>query len=111
MATNNWLDGTADWTVAGNWSDGLPTSDDDIVIATGNPQVTNNVGTVTSVTDSAQLQFHNGGALVVTGNVANSGFLQLDAFFGEGGSTLTIGGTLTNTNTVQLGNTGLTTAE
>src|SRR5262245_8036913 len=99
MATKTWLDGSDNWTVPGDWSGAsLPGAGDDVVISTGNPQVTSNVGTVASVNNSAQLQFHNGGVLIVTGDFTNSGVFQFDAFFGEGGSSLTIGGTLTNTN-------------
>src|SRR5207245_823146 len=43
-------------------------------------------------------------ALTITGNFTNSGALNLDTNgFGDGGGSLTIGGTLNNTNAVQVG--------
>ena len=41
--------------------------------------------------------------LTVTGAFTNSGALELDIVSGNGGSGLTIGGTLANTGTVQIG--------
>jgi hypothetical protein len=106
MATANWNDGSDNWTSASDWStDAVPGATDDVVISSGDPQVTTNVGTVESVTISASgaLTLQDGAKLATTGDVTNSGLLQLDNS-GTGGSVLTIGGTLANSNVVVIGN-------
>ena len=50
---------------------------------------------------------HNGASLTTTTGLDNSNNLLLDYFGGDGGSSLTVGGTLTNSDYVQIGNTGL----
>ena len=50
---------------------------------------------------------HNGASLTTTTGLDNSNNLLLDYFGGDGGSSLAVGGTLTNSNYVQIGNTGL----
>ena len=49
----------------------------------------------------------NGAALTTTTGLNNSNNLLLDYFGGDGGASLAVGGTLTNSNYVQIGNTGL----
>ncbi len=49
----------------------------------------------------------NGAALTTTTGLNNSDDLLLDYFGGDGGASLAVGGTLTNSDYVQIGNTGL----
>jgi hypothetical protein len=104
MAQIFWTDGTANWTTATDWSTGtVPGASDDVTISQGDPEITGNVGTVNSVTVSAQFSIEDGGDLTTTVGLTNSGGLYVDNG-GSGGSSLTIGGTLTNSNYVQIGN-------
>ena len=106
----DWTDDTAGWNVAANWSTGsVPDAATDVTIAQGSPQVTAATGpaSAASVDVTAQLLFDDG-ALTVTGDLANGGFVGLDPFGTEGGSQLTVAGTLTNSGTLQIGNGALT---
>jgi hypothetical protein len=105
MATDTWLDGTANWDTPSDWSAGLPGPSSDVVINTGNPEVTASFGTVNSITNSATLDFIDAGASSVTNYVRNDtgGVLALDPFSGDGGSSLTIGDWFYNYGTVQIG--------
>ena len=42
-----------------------------------------------------------------TGSLVNDGQIHLDNDYGDGGSTLTVAGTLTNTNVLNIGNSDL----
>src|SRR5580704_661363 len=68
-----------------------------------------NAGTLTMRGDTG---LGAGGASVTTTTgFANAGILGVDSIsFGDGGSTLTLGGTLTNSGAVSIGNTGLSAA-
>ncbi len=104
MAIDTWLDGAANWDTPGDWnawSAGVPTASSDVVINEGDPEVTASFGTVNSITNYSALTFIDAGASSVTGGVYNygsynNGALDLDASSGDGGSSLTIGGALTN---------------
>ncbi len=101
-----WTDSSANWNTPGDWSAGVPTASSDVVIiGGGNPQVTASFGTVNSIADSGQLDFNNAGASSVTGGVSVNppGALDLDASSGAGGSSLTVGGALTNSGTIAIG--------
>jgi hypothetical protein len=108
MAQIHWNDGTADWTTSTDWSPNAPGTNDDVTIGQGAPQITSNVGTVNSVTVSAQLTLINGGVLTTTGGLNNSGGLYVNNS-GTGGGSLTVGATLTNSNFMQVGNSSLAT--
>ncbi len=114
MATDYWTDGTANWDTLGDWSAGLPGPSSDVVINSGNPEVTASFGTVNSIRDRSALTLVDAGASSVTGRVrvASHGTLSLDALeaSGEGGSSLTIGGRLTNSGLLQIGNDSLSAA-
>ena len=56
-----------------------------------------------SLTNSGSFGLAGTAALTVTGGFVSSGTLDLDAGSGDGGGSLTIGGTLANTGTVQVG--------
>jgi cytoskeletal protein CcmA (bactofilin family) len=100
-----WEDGAANWNTPSDWSAGLPDRTSNVVIGTGNPEVTAKFGSVGSITIStrAALTFVGAGANSVVGGVTNSGTLELDSFNEGGGSSLTIGGTLTNDRTIKIG--------
>ena len=53
------------------------------------------------------LYLRNGASVATTTGLDNSSNLLLDTFGGDGGASLAIGGALTNSNYVQIGNTGL----
>src|SRR5437899_1161492 len=107
MATKTWTDGSADWYTAADWNGGLPVAGDDVVINTGVPflQSGDTSAIVKSITlgASGTVQLNGTAALTATGDFANSGALNLDTNSGDGGGSLTIGGTLNNTKTVQVG--------
>ena len=102
-------DSSDNWTTAGDWSAGVPTSSSNVVISEGNPQITGAVGTIATLNDSSNLTFV-GGSLTVSGAFTNSGSVNVDAGGGQGGSALTIGGTLTNSGNFSVGNGALGTA-
>jgi hypothetical protein len=104
MAKDKWLDGTANWDTPSDWSAGLPSASTNVLVAMGNPEVTASFGTVNSITDLAVLTFIDAGASSVARSVTNSYKVALDEKPGEGGSSLTIGGTLTNYGTLSIGN-------
>ena len=65
---------------------------------------------MTGLTSNAgQLQLQDGATLTTTGGLSNSGGNLYVNNGGSGGSSLTIGGTLTNSNFVQVGNGSLAT--
>ncbi len=120
MSTKTWNGSNADWTTPADWSGGtLPASTDDAVINSGTATIgaTDAGITVKSVTlsgASASLVVADPGQTqTVTGNVSNAGTLDVD-LTGAGGSTLSIGGTLTNSASgadgVFIGNAGITQA-
>jgi hypothetical protein len=115
MSNVTWNGGNDNWTAdpTTDWSGGqLPGASDDVTIGSGDPQVTSNVGTVHSLTDNSALSLINGGQLATSSFFTNTGSLYIDSNgYGEGGSTLTVGGTLTNSGTINLGNGGLSAAD
>src|SRR5579883_1712288 len=75
----------------------------------GSPASANLTGGVTN--NGGTVNLSNGATLTTTTDFSNSsGNLEVDLFGGQGGSTLNVGGTLTNSNTVDIGNTGLSSA-
>src|SRR5213078_3232147 len=100
MATKTWIDGTGNWNTAADWNTGtVPGPGDDAVIPFGSVSLTTpvTVGSISLTTSSATLGIADpGGTDTVTGDFSNSGTFDID-FGASSGSTLTIGGTLTNT--------------
>src|SRR5271167_2258123 len=97
---------SSDWNDPNNWSPaGVPGVNSDVVIATGAPVASASIGTVNSITDSSHLSFESAGTNTVTTFLDNTGHLRVDAKAGEGGTILNIGGTLTNSNRLVIGNT------
>ncbi len=113
MTSVSWTSAASgDWTVASNWDTGNEpgTSDDVFISVAGSYTVSLTAAvTVASITigdASAVLRIQDpGGDDVVTGNLDNAGALLLDGnnFSSEGGSTLTVAGTLTNTGGINIG--------
>ena len=58
-----------------------------------------------SIGANASFDLENGASVSTTGALANDGAVVLDTDYGDGGSSLTVGGTLTNSYTLQIGNT------
>ena len=107
MATDDWLAHTGDWTTAGDWDAGVPTSSSDVFI--GNNMRT---GTATSSGDVIinTLQIRQGDALDLTGgnfNVINGlpfgmfGFIDVDS-----ANFQVDGGTINNSATIDLSPSG-----
>jgi hypothetical protein len=117
VATITWLAGDGNWVTAADW--GLPTvpgpSDDAAISASGSYFVSIttriSVGSINVVSDSGALLsiLDPAGSESVAGDLSNSGGVFPDNTGGEG-TTLIIGGTLTNSNQLQVGNVGLSSA-
>ncbi len=137
MTTINWIGGDGDWNTAGNWSTNtVPSSSDDAVIdapgtytvtitasiSAGSIVIYNDGATLSisgsgvtasvtnDVTNAGNLTLQDGAALTTYGDFANSGGVNLDTV-GTGGSSLTIGGMLTNSVSVSVGNSQLTSSD
>jgi autotransporter passenger strand-loop-strand repeat protein len=115
MASTQWGDiSGGDWTAAGNWTGGTPTSVTDATIGIAGTYVVSltTSGAAASLTiddASATLSiFTIGGgsaaSLTVQGDLVNSGTLDVDSAVGQGGSSLTISGTLVNSGAINIGN-------
>jgi hypothetical protein len=109
MGKSTWTSGSGgDWDDADNWSPaGIPGVTSDVVIATGAPVASASIGTVNSITDSFDLSFESAGTNTVATTLDNTGHLYVDAKGGEGGTTLNVGETLTNSGHLSLGNSTL----
>jgi len=106
VVARSWNGSADDWNTPADWTGGVvPDATDDVTIDSGSPQVTGPIS-ANSIDNSGALQFHNAGpGSSVVGDVINSGELSLDAAAGDaGGSTLTIGGALSNAGMVAVGN-------
>src|SRR5271169_3353074 len=116
MATVSWKSGVSgNWnTDPSDWSTGsAPAAGDDAIIAASGGytvSITGQINPVASITlsdTSATLAIADpGGTETVTGGLTNSGAVDVDSG-GPGGTTLSIGGTLTDTNFIQIGNSGI----
>jgi hypothetical protein len=113
MTKSTWTGAvSSDWDDADNWSPaGVPGVDSDVVIASGAAVASASIGTVNSITDSSDLSFESAGTNTVTTTLDNTGHLYVDDSAGEGGTTLNIGGTLTNSNHLVIGNTTLSASD
>ena len=116
MSTSLWLGGlnSNNWATAGNWSPaGIPGASTDVLIDGGSPVATASIGTVHSITNiNADLYFESAGTNTVTTSLTNTGGdLLVDYNGGEGGTSLNIKGTLTNTGALYIGNTTLSASD
>src|SRR5271156_5245918 len=109
MSKSTWTGAVnSDWADGGNWSPaGIPGASSNVVIAKGAPVASASIGTVDSITDSSDLTFESPGTNTVTTFLDNAGSLHVDDNGGEGGTILKIGGTLTNSGSLNIGNTTL----
>ena len=64
-----------------------------------------------SITDSSDLSFESAGTNTVTTFLDNTGHLRVDANGGAGGTILNIGGTLTNSGYLSIGNATLSASD
>ena len=64
-----------------------------------------------SIGAGALFALHDGAAVSTTGALVNDGDVYLDTNAGNGGSSLTVGGTLTNSQELGIGNTALSAAD
>jgi hypothetical protein len=110
MPTDKWSDGSANWNTPADWSAGVPTATSNVVVSEGDPEVTSAIS-IASLSDSATVAFADVGASSVSGAVDVSGSLLLDSAAAQGGSSLSIGGELTNRGEVILGNSALSTTD
>jgi hypothetical protein len=113
MSTSTWTGAiNNDWADAGNWSPaGVPGASSDVTIATGAAVASAPIGTVNSITDSSDLSFESTGTNTVATFLDDAGHLRVDANAGEGGTILNIGGTLTNSNHLHIGNATLSASD
>ena len=115
MSTSTWTGAVNnDWADADNWSPAdIPGVNSDVVIAAGAPVAvaSASIGTVNSITDSSDLYFESAGTNTVTTFLDDTGHLKVDAKGGEGGTILNIGGTLTNSNHLVIGNATLSASD
>ena len=115
--TCSWNNGTANWATSADWSscngtfpDNVSGNTYDATISSGDPTLTTAV-TIGSVVVNSPGQWDlagPSGSATLTGTLANTGSVNLDFFGNQGGSSLSVGGTLTNTSsgTVQIGTSG-----
>jgi hypothetical protein len=64
-----------------------------------------------SIGDNAELDLHNKAAVSTAGALVNDGFLRLDLVDGDGGSSLTVAGALTNSGRLAIGNSALSASD
>jgi hypothetical protein len=109
MTVSTWTGAiNSKWARPRNWSPaGKPGAGSDVVINTGAPVASASIGTVDSITSSSDLSFESAHANTVTTFLDNGGDLYVDNNGGEGGTSLNIGGTLTNSGYLYLGNPAL----
>jgi hypothetical protein len=108
MSTSTWTGAVnSDWDNPDNWSPaGVPGVNSDVTIATGDAVASASIGTVNSI-DSSDLDFRSAGTNTVATFVDNTGHLHVDAKGGAGGTILNIGGALTNSGDLVIGNAAL----
>src|SRR5690242_6541420 len=106
MTTKTWIDDAGNWNTAADWTTGsVPGPGDYAVIPSGAVSLTTpvTVGSISLTTSAATLGIADpGGTDRVTGGLSNNGTVNIDPFNGSsgaGGSSLPIGGTLTNAST------------
>ena len=103
--TSTWNGSSDNWDTAADWTGGvLPGATTAVVINSGCPLINSSTGAVTiaSLTDAGALELSDG-ALSITGAASVSGNGTLNVDTSGAGSNLTIGGTLTNSGTVNIG--------
>ena len=114
MSTSTWTGAVNyDWDDADNWSPAdVPGVNSDVTIAAGAPVAvaSASIGTVNSITDSADLSFESAGTSTVQDRRRHRPPVGRPKG-GEGGTTLNIGGTLTNRRSLRVGNATLSASD
>ena len=116
MADQIWNGSADDWATPGDWSGGsVPAAGDAVTVAAGDPDVTGNDGTIASLAVGVSGNVAvDDGMLATTGDLVIQGQVYVDPYFGSaqgvGGSQLSVGGTLDNSQTVEIGNGSLANA-
>jgi hypothetical protein len=109
--TCTWTDASDNWTTVGDWSGCNSTFPNNgggntynAMISTGDPTLTTTItiGSVT-ITSPGVWSITGTGEVTLIGGVTNGGSLFVDVGPGDGGGSLTVGGTLANTGAVQMG--------
>ena len=115
MSKSTWTGAvSSDWNDPDNWSPArVPGVNSHVVIASGTrfALATRSIRTVNSITDSSDLDFRSAGTNTVTTFLDNSGELRVDRKGGAGGTILNIGGALTNSGSLHIGNTKLSASD
>jgi fibronectin-binding autotransporter adhesin len=120
LTTDTWNGSASDnqWTTAGNWSAGVPTSSDAVTIGTATATVslanndTGSFGTLTLSNSGDSLTVDNNAILEASGNISNAGTITMSAagnttqLYLENSLTLSGSGTV-NLNTINGSYTGL----
>ena len=119
MATTNWKSGVSgSWTDPTAWDTGaVPGPLDAAIIGIGGSYTVNitsaiTVGSALLSNSSATLAVVNAtGASTDLGALSSAGVFDIDPGYGEGGSNFTVVGALTNSNYLEVGNSGLATSD
>jgi hypothetical protein len=113
MTKSTWTGAVnSDWDDPDNWNPAdVPGADSDVTIATADAVASASIGTVDSITDSADLSFESAGTNTVGAFLDNTGSLNVDDSAGAGGTVLNIGGTLTNSGSFSIGDTTLSASD
>ena len=115
-AADAWNTGSGNWSVAGNWTAGVPTSSSAVTVGnTSGITVTEDLASASaaslSIINGDTLYIAPGNTLTVGGaTTVSAGSQLLVSSAGAGGSTLNSGGSLTNSGFMQIGTFGMTSA-
>ncbi|MGO4882494.1 MAG: beta strand repeat-containing protein [Bryobacteraceae bacterium] len=104
-----WNTGSGDWSVAGNWTSGVPTSSSAVTIGnTTSATVTEDLASASaaslSITSSNELYIAPGNSLTVTGATNVSSGAELLVGTGDGAGNTLNSGSVTNSGTMDIGN-------
>jgi len=111
VASISWKGANGNWNTAANWSSNtVPGAGDDAVLgSSGAISITVPFSVHSIANTGARLSVTNlGGTASIASTYVNGGELHVDDGGGQGGSMLSIGGLLTNTNYLAIGNGGAT---
>jgi hypothetical protein len=113
MSKSTWTGAVSThWRDPNNWNPlGVPDASSDVMIATGEAVASASIGTVNSIADSSDVRFRSAGTNTVTAFLDNTGHLFVDHNAGGGGTALNIGGTLTNSGSLSIGNASLSASD
>jgi hypothetical protein len=114
MSDVNWNPSkSGNWQTDDDWSGGVGPGLNDVAVLGGTSQYVvtisapENVGGVEIDDYAAELSVVGAAPVVISGDLENLGEFNVDSVAGSGGATVSIGGELTNTDIVDIGNTTL----